>query len=400
MIKSVDHPREKERLKELKSYSIMDSFSENDYDYLTTIAAEICKTPVALINLIDDKRVWVKSRYGLDITETPKEYSFCAHTINESNNLLIVPDTRMDERFHDSPFVTSKHPVIFYAGVSLVCENGLPIGTLCVIDYKPNILSEKQLQSLTALANQVMNVMNLRKKKIILKDTILKLEEKNQELEHFTAIAAHDLKSPLIGISSIIKLFLNNYDSKNDTEIQGMLKLVEKSTNKLRRMIDGLLEYNHNENDTNENKTNINTHILIDDITNVFGFENDLRMNLKTTLNEICVNRASIDQILINLISNSIKYNDKEYVEIDLGISETEDYYDFYVSDNGPGIAPIHHEKIFKMFEVLTAKDKFGQTGNGIGLATVKKIVEKRGGTISVESEVGTGAKFIFSFEK
>jgi signal transduction histidine kinase len=99
-------------------------------------------------------------------------------------------------------------------------------------------------------------------------------------------------------------------------------------------------------------------------------------------------------------VTNAIKYNDKAEVEIELGVSESDTHYTFHVADNGPGIDPNHQEKIFRIFEKLAAADKFGRPGNGIGLATVKKIVEKSGGAISVESELGKGSKFIFSLEK
>ena len=132
---------EKERLRELASYSIMDTLSEEEYDNLTAIASTICNTSISLVSLIDDTRQWFKSHHGLDATETPKEYAFCGHAINDPQNVLIVNDSREDERFFDNPLVEGDPYVIFYAGVPLVSQAGLPLGTLCVIDNEPKTLS-------------------------------------------------------------------------------------------------------------------------------------------------------------------------------------------------------------------------------------------------------------------
>ncbi len=400
MIEPIEYEREEERLKNLKSYNILDTLPESDYDNIATIAAEICGTPISLISLIDDKRQWFKARHGLGATETPKEYAFCAHAINDPENVFIVQDARKDERFHDNPIVTGDPNVIFYAGVPLVGEEGLPLGTLCVIDNKPNLLSKSQIRSLTALSDQVINLLELRKNKQLLEEAFHNLEEKNQELERFAFIAAHDLKSPLAGVSGIAQLFLDEYDAQVDEEGKEMLKMLIGSTDKLRSLIDGLLDYSRSEKLLTEKKSKIDSLALKNDIAGLFTFNNNLELNLRTTVTELVANRTALDQILINLITNAIKYNDKDLIKIELGISENASHYNFYVQDNGPGIDPKFHDRIFNIFEILAPNDKYGQTGNGIGLATVKKIVGKSGGTIKVKSELGNGAKFMFTIEK
>jgi|TARA_R110002051_G_C8684249_1_gene492192 signal transduction histidine kinase len=384
----------------LESYSILDSLPESDYDNITKIAAEICGTPISLISLIDDKRQWFKSHYGLNATETPKEYAFCAHAINTPKDVFIVQDARKDERFHDNPLVTDDPHVIFYAGVPLVSEAGLPLGTLCVIDHKPNLLSQSQIGSLSALSNQVINLLELRKSKLLLEQTILQLEEKNMELERFAQVAAHDLKSPLINISSLAQLILRQYKVNLGDDGLEMLGLIISSSDSLMGLIDGLLHYSKTESILREEKSSIELESLKRDIVGLFNYDHNLDLVLKSDLTHIILNKTAIHQILINLVTNAIKYNDKAEVEIELGVSESDTHYIFHVADNGPGIDPNHQEKIFRIFEKLAAADKFGRPGNGIGLATVKKIVEKSGGAISVESELGKGSKFIFSLEK
>jgi signal transduction histidine kinase len=400
MIAPKEHDRERERIKALKSYSILDTLPESDYDDLTAIAAQICNTEISLISLIDDKRQWFKSHHGLDATETPKEYAFCAHAINNPDDSFIIQDARTDERFHDNPLVTGDPSVIFYAGVPLISDNGLPLGTLCVLDHQPRSLSKTQIKSLNALANQVMNILNLRKTKISLEKALLNMEEKNQELEQFAYVAAHDLKSPLVGISGMSQLLLEDYGSQMDTNGLNMLNLLDGASVKLGGLIDGLLSYSKSETVLQEDKSTINLMDLKNEILGLFTFERELTLTLKSSINEVVTNKAALDQILINLIANAIKYNDEKYIKIEIGVSSSDTHYEFYVQDNGSGIQLEYQEKIFKIFNVMAQKDRYGKVGNGIGLATVKKIVEKSGGMIKVESEIKKGSKFIFTIEK
>lgn len=391
---------EQERLKDLDSYSILDTFPEEDYDNLTAIAAQICGTPISLVSLVDDKRQWFKSHHGLSASETPREYAFCAHAIHDKENFFIVQDARIDERFHDNPLVTGEPHVIFYAGIPLVSDEGFPLGTLCVIDHEPKLLSEGQLSSLRALSKQVMNLLNLRKKKVELEEALVSLKEKNRELDQFAFVAAHDLKSPLIGISSMAQLMLDQYESQIDEEGQNLLSLMVQATDRMRNLIDGLLNYSRSECCLKEEKSIVNVAAMKKDLINLFSYDNDMVLVVKSKLKEITVNRTALDQILINLIANAIKYSDKEVVKIEIGISENDTHYLIYIEDNGPGIEDKYFNRIFKIFEVVAAKDKFGNAGNGIGLATVKKIVTKSGGDIVVTSELGRGTRFAFSLEK
>ena len=163
-------PEENNRLDALKSYDILDTLPEQDYDELTELASQICQTPIALISLVDDKRQWFKSNHGLSVRETARAYSFCAHAIINPTETLIVPDSRADSRFAQNPLVTGDPHVIFYAGVPLVDENGFALGSLCVIDNTPKQLSQSQLSALKILSKQVVNLLTLRKQNKELKE--------------------------------------------------------------------------------------------------------------------------------------------------------------------------------------------------------------------------------------
>ncbi|MBE7170115.1 MAG: GAF domain-containing protein [Williamsia sp.] len=174
---------EQERLQALKEYDIMDSLPEEDYDNLTSLASQICGTPISLISLLDDKRQWFKSAKGLEVKETPKEYAFCVHTIQNPGEVFIIPDSRKDERFAANPLVTGDPHVIFYAGMPLVDESGHALGSLCVIDDQEHTLTLFQITALKHLAKQVVSLMQLKKKNRDLIAMINGMEQRNVELE-------------------------------------------------------------------------------------------------------------------------------------------------------------------------------------------------------------------------
>jgi PAS domain S-box-containing protein len=152
-----------ERLKALKEYSIMDSLPEKEYDSITQLASYICGTPIALVSLLDEERQWFKSSVGLKVTETPRTLSFCQYAIL-GDDVYEVNDALENEIFADNSLVTGKPNIRFYAGAPLQDENGFNLGTLCVIDKEPRILTVEQKNALKLLANQVVLLLDLRKR--------------------------------------------------------------------------------------------------------------------------------------------------------------------------------------------------------------------------------------------
>ena len=153
---------EKQRLKVLWQYEVLDTVPEAVFDDLTELAARICGAPIALISLVDEKRQWFKSRVGLTRSETARGISFCAHAILQPD-LFVVPDATRDARFAGSPLVTADPKIRFYAGAPLVTPDGHALGTLCVLDQVPRDLNADQRQALRVLARHVMTQLELRR---------------------------------------------------------------------------------------------------------------------------------------------------------------------------------------------------------------------------------------------
>ncbi len=172
------------RVSLLKQFQILDTLPEKEYDDITRLAAFICNTPISLVTLLDDKRQFFKSHYGLKTKQTPIEHSFCAHAINKTTKVFIVEDARKDKRFKNNPLVTSKPNIVFYAGVPLISEEDVPLGTLCVIDNKPHVLNTEQLLSLQALANQVMQLLILRRKNIEITESEKIINQETEQLNN------------------------------------------------------------------------------------------------------------------------------------------------------------------------------------------------------------------------
>lgn len=222
-----------------------------------------------------------------------------------------------------------------------------------------------------------------------------KLEKSNEELQEYAHIVSHDLKSPLRSIDALISwLKEDNKDKLDDVSLQNF-SLIETTLEKMEQLISDILNYSSVASD-NTDLEPVNTQALIDDLLKILYVPDHINVKVLNTLPTVCGDKTKLQQIFQNLISNAVKFNDKENGLIEIDVEENDNFYQFSFKDNGIGIDPQFHDKIFKIFHSLNkSKDS-----TGIGLSLVKKIVNLHDGKIWLESEPGKGTTFYFTLKK
>jgi GAF domain-containing protein len=170
------------RVDALQKYAILDSEPEQAFDDLTLLASYVCKTPIALISLIDEDRQWFKAKVGISAKETSRDIAFCSTAIQQSD-VFVVPDALQDERFRTNPLVVSEPNIRFYAGAPLINEDGYALGTLCVIDRTPRVLGSDQEAALKALSRLVLMQMEFRRNLLLLKEALSDRTREEHERE-------------------------------------------------------------------------------------------------------------------------------------------------------------------------------------------------------------------------
>lgn len=188
------------RVAALQKYAILDSEPEQAFDDLTLLASYVCRTPIALISLVDEDRQWFKSKVGISASETSRDIAFCSTAIQQAE-VLVVPDTLQDERFRSNPLVTSEPHIRFYAGAPLINEDGYALGTLCVIDRTPREMGSEQQAALKALSRLVLAQMEFRRNLILLKEALSDRTREEHERERELA-KVQDTLVRVLGLQS------------------------------------------------------------------------------------------------------------------------------------------------------------------------------------------------------
>ena len=223
------------------------------------------------------------------------------------------------------------------------------------------------------------------------------VERTNRELTEFAYIVSHDLKAPLRGVKVLVDWMSNDYADKLDEQGKEQMKLLLTRVDRMHNLIDGILQYSR-VGRVKEQKVQVNLNGLVPEIIDMLTPPESISITVENDLPMIECEKARITQVFQNLISNAIKYMDKPEGRVHIACVDEGDFWKFSVADNGPGIEERYFDKIFQLFQTLARRDDYESTG--IGLTVVKKIVEMYGGRIWVESKVGEGSTFSFTFPK
>jgi two-component sensor histidine kinase len=219
IVKADLHSAEEFRLAALRSYGILDTPREEDFDDVVKVTSLICDAPISVVNLIDEGRQWFKAEVGLGVRETPLDSSICAHAILQPD-LFIVPDTTLDSRFCDNALVVSNPHLRFYAGALLQSPQGFPLGTVCVLDYKPRNLDDKQKAFLRLMASQVMKMLELRRVNASEHAARLYAEALVEENKTLAREGDHRVMNSLQLVQAMLSLQSRNGSASDETKAQ------------------------------------------------------------------------------------------------------------------------------------------------------------------------------------
>ncbi|MGJ8653895.1 MAG: GAF domain-containing sensor histidine kinase [Opitutaceae bacterium] len=390
---------ESARLKALQDLEILDTPPEPSYDEIVELVAQICEVPIALISLIDHSRQWFKAKVGLDVDETAREFSFCAHCIME-NKILEVRDASLDERFADNPLVTGEPHIRFYAGAPLYTESGIALGSLCVIDRKPRQLTDLQRNALLVLSNQVSAKMELRWAHKQLLEEHAQLEVAHDSLQSLFQIIAHDLRSPFNGLLGVTELLAKDLDSFSDADVQDLLTTLNESASETYVMLENLLEWANFEAGSVRFRPRalpalglVNAAVCT--LSTVLGRKHlELKVSVPDGVS-LLVDEAMVASVVRNLTSNAIKFT-PENGTITISAQIQENGLRIEVADNGTGMTAEQVEAILRNTHQQSSVGTNGERGSGIGLKLIHQFLAKHASRLELVSQVGIGTTASF----
>lgn len=374
-------PSQTARLAALRSYGILDTRVEGAFDDITRIASHVCQTPIAVVNLIDEHRQWFKSEIGLGVRETPLATSICAHAILQFD-FMEIPDTTLDDRFSGNPLVTGQPHLRFYAGALLKTSAGHALGTVCVLDTRPRVLSDDQRSVLRALARQTMAQLELRR-------AWVQAERGRRYRSRLMAMAGHDLRQPLSVVTMVIDQLRATVADGDDREQLGLAAAAAQTLgDDLTRLAQASRE-----------DADLETAVLsplplsdvLDAIRDTWGYiatRKGLQFDVDDGAQWVHGNPAMLHTVLDNLVGNAIKYTARGSVCVRCRTQGPHVHVE--VVDTGIGIPATLLGRIFDEFQQADPSSD----GLGLGLSIAKRTADVSGCDLTVASQQGSGSTF------
>jgi len=387
------------RLAVLDSFGILDTPPERSFDDVVRLVSQLLDAPIAAVNLIARGRQWFKSEIGLGTREMPLDNSICRHALLEQEQ-MIVPDTQDDPRFSCNPLVTADGGLRFYAGAVLRTRDGVPLGTLCVLDKKPRPegLTEQQQFMLTTMAHQVMSQIELRQALAEQEALNEALRRADQRKDEFLAMLAHELRNPLAPIVSAATM-LSNFELQ-PSMVQRAADIIARQAGHMTSLIDDLLDVSR----VTRGKVELEfveldlKDVLADAVEQVRPLieKHGHRLVLEAMPAPALVvgDRKRLVQVMTNLLSNAAKYT-LEGGRIEVRLATRGASIDVTIRDDGIGMSPELIASAFDLFSQGTRGLDRSQGGLGIGLALVRSLLKLHGGEVTAASDgPGCGSTF------
>jgi len=390
------HPQELLRQNSLNNLNILDTDAEEVFDELTKLASMICKTPMALISLVDEDRQWFKSKHGLDVKETERDVSFCGHAILEQE-IFIVPDAALDERFLDNPLVIAGPKIRFYAGVVLRDVNQLPLGTLCVLDNVPRHFTSEQLTSLKIIAKQVQSQLQIRHENT-------RLSQRNEITKEILSLVAHDIKgafNTVLGSTQLLSRKLDKLDKLNEhADLVRINHRVSAASNNVYELFDELLQWARAQFTQNSVELcELDIKPLVDDVLKVFyapAKAKRVEFNVDIPLVTAFADSSVTKTIVRNFISNSLKYSPSDE-QITIAAEIIDNKIVIFVQDNGEGIPEKMKPYLLSAIQASEQQSLSSPPSHGIGLYLCNTIAQRQHSRIWFDESLKIGTKMYLS---
>lgn len=384
---------EKERIRALHEFDVVNTEPEKEYDDIVTLAAHICSIGTAHISLIDSHKQWIKAKIGLGTQNLDRKLAFCAHTILESD-LFIVPDATKDERFHDHPMVASAEGIRFYAGMPLTTSEGYNIGSLCVIDVVPRELDENQIQALRILSKQVIKQLELRRANKILNIQSRHLHEKNEINQKLLFIIGHDVRSPLSSLKGLIDLFKSGAIA--EAEMLGIISHISNTLTTADTLLHDILQWaaSHQENGVEKEQIDLNElpRAILSNNAMEFNRKKNKVKNLIPTGASVSFDKNILLFVLRNLLLNANKFTEAGTISVES--MQRDHSMILSVRDTGQGMNAGQLDQLFNWRKRSSGTGTRGEKGSGLALLLSQDLLKKNGADILVESREGEGSTF------
>ncbi len=387
------------RLAALRRYDILDTPIEQGFEDLTRLASFICGTPISTVTFVDERRQWFKSHRGIDDAETPRDQAFCAHAILQQD-VFIVPDATLDDRFSANPLVTSNPNIRFYAGAPLITADGLGLGTLCVIDRVPRTLTDDQLEALRALSRRTMAQLEMRKTLGDLYLAYRELESLAEAKGDFVSMVSRQLQAPLRGIGDRLARVLADPAALAEAEQRQAIGDALASTRRLEELSNEALDFSAAETGT------IALRRDVCDVADLLASARDapllaphgerrVEAQADDEAGMIAGDADRLVEALVKLLQVAIGYAPASE-PVTIGAKAAGDGVEIVIRAEGPGMSPNDRARLFQPFSLGAGRG----SALGLGPSTAKAIIEQHRGTVRVVGEVGDGTTFVVSLPR
>ncbi len=373
------------RVADIERYDVLGHAPRSELVAIVELAAQVCGTPMATINLITATEQHQVAAHGFDASVCNREDSMCAHVLDEDTP-IVVADASLDPRFRDNPFVTGAiGNVRFYASHKLVTLTGVPIGTLCVFDEVVRELDDDQVHGLATLADRIVDVLELSWRSRA-------LAASNERLSSFAGRVSHDLKTPLATLSLSLGLLHDQLAEGIDT--QSAHRLLERAisgSQRMAAMIDDVLSY-----------ASLGGGLALEPVA-LDAVLDEVLVELDGSLSGVAIDRGplpvvpgdrgQLHSLLQNLLDNASKYRSPTRpLALAISAERRDDRWRLCLADNGRGVPSGERDRVFEPRVRLYADT----SGTGIGLDTCRRVVQAHGGAIGLDETPGGGATVWF----